>query len=74
MSEQKVWKLTKTDYREIAIREINNFVKEDNFSKLMDIGFKLALQRLKEKDEFRRQSHENITAFMFTPEDFVWNG
>lgn len=72
MSKQEIWKLTKTESRETAMREISRRLNNGVFSKCMDITFDLAIQRLEEKDKIRRDIQNKINSFLFIPEDFTW--
>lgn len=73
MKSPKIWKLRNNDDREKAIRYFSELLKIDNFSYIVDIAFRLAHDRLQEKEDVRRRIQKEVTVFKFIPEDFAWS-
>ena len=72
MEASKIWKLRYSIERENAIRDISEKLKLNGFSDVVDTALLLAKDRLKEKDEVRRDIQGKLSRFKFIPEDFVW--
>ncbi len=68
----KIEKLLMTSDRETIIRDIQDKLNVQGFSRSMDKIFELAKITIRQKDKLRRDIQKEITAFNFVVGDFVW--
>lgn len=78
---QDLWKLTRTESRKNAVRLLSELLNEPVFSKLMDRSLELAIDRLRRKDEVRREliaqvkiMKSKMNSFNLLPEDIGLEG